>query len=84
MEVKSHKTKTERFIPVNVEVVQAINKLSEVTKKARNILKTEYLFIYEQKMNNVYSHFNQKQARRSINKIVLEIISLMERKSNNS
>ena len=45
LEVLSDKSLTDRYIPVSIEVVNAIKKVSEATKQARKEMGTEKIFV---------------------------------------
>jgi|SRR5690625_812069 len=70
LHVKSNKNKTERFIPVSRRVKRAIKSLEKVSEEGREILDTEILAVYWQKINKKYAELKQKVFRDHINRFV--------------
>lgn len=70
LHVKSHKNETERFIPVSRRVKRAIKNLENTSVEGRNVLNTDVLAIYWQKINKKYAELKQKILRDHINGFV--------------
>src|SRR5699024_11476383 len=66
LHVYSHKNETERFICVSRRVKRAVKNLDEITEEGREVLETDVLAVYWQKINKKYAELNQKPFRQKI------------------
>lgn len=72
LEVRSTKTHTDRYIPVNSKVVKALRKVAEITRKDRELNSIESIFVWEfyRKTPNKrkIDHLTQYEARDQLHK----------------
>lgn len=81
LEVISEKNETERFIPVNVQVVKAFKFLVTLTEDIRSDLKQDKLFYMYQPMKKNYRNLLQKRSRELLKTYFLKKYNIVD--SNN-
>lgn len=74
LEVRSTKTHTDRYIPVNSKVVKALKKVAEATKTERQLNNIDEVFVWEIYKNNPkkrrIENFAQYDARSQLKKLL--------------
>lgn len=72
LEVRSNKTHTDRYIPVNNKVVKALRKVAEATRKDRELNSIDSIFVWEYHKNTPnkkrVDYLTQENARHKLKK----------------